>query len=402
MEHRDPAVAFVVTIGRALHRYGAPAHRLEDALSRVAKRLGLEAHFFVTPTGLFASFDEGGRQQTILTRVEPGEVDLERMVLLNELVIRVVAGKVTPTEAVARVEEVEATPPRYGRALTCVCFGLVSATTARIVGGGIREIAVAGFIGLAVGLWATGVGLRPAAARIFEPLAGAFATVVALAASAYMPPVSVYLTTLAGLIILLPGLTLTVAVSELATRNLVSGAARLVGALLIFLMLGFGVIVGGGIGTRLPGARFNEMPVALPGWTEAVALAVTPFVLAVIFKARPRDVGWVAAGAACSFGGARLGTLLLGPEFGVCVGALLLGVGSNLAARWRDRPSAVLTVPGLMLIVPGSVGFGSVSSFLNENVVTGVEAGFHMSMIVVSLVTGLLLAGAIVPPRRAL
>jgi uncharacterized membrane protein YjjP (DUF1212 family) len=402
MEHRDPAVAFVVRIGRALHRYGAPAHRLEDALSRIAARLGLQAHFFVTPTGLFASFDEGARQQTILTRVDPGEVDLEKMVLLNELVGRVVAGDVSPSDAVARVEEVEAMPPRYGRALTCVCFGLASATTARFVGGGIREIVVAAFVGLALGLWATGVGSRPSAARIFEPIAGAFATAVALAASAVAPPVSVYITTLAGLIVLLPGLALTVAVSELATRNLVAGAARLVGAGLVFLMLGFGVVLGGQIGGLLPNARFDQTPVALAGWTEAVALAATPFVLAVIFKARPRDVGWVALGAACSFGGARLGTHLLGPQFGVCVGALLLGVGSNLAARWLDRPSAVLTVPGLMLIVPGSIGFGSIQSFLNENVLTGVEAAFRMSMIVVSLVTGLLLANAIVPPRRAL
>ena len=134
-----------------------------------------------------------------------------------------------------------------------------------------------------------------------------------------------------------------------------------------------------------------------------VTLGITGgLVLAVIFKARPRDFGWVALAAALSFGGSRAGSALFGPEVGVCTGAFLLGAGANLVARWLDRPAGVLLVPGLMLIVPGSVGFGSVSSFLSNNVVTGVETAFHAAMIAVSLVMGLLLANAVVPPRRAL
>lgn len=402
MNTPDPAVAFAVEIGRALHRYGAPAHRLEAALTKISARLGLEAQFFVTPTGLFASFGAAGHQQTSLVRVEPGEVDLEKTVLLDDLAGRVIDGDLSPADAVRKVEKIVAAPSRYGRALTAVCYGLASATTARFVGGGAREVAAAALVGTAIGLAAMVLGSRAAAARIFEPLAATLATIVALAASALVPPVSVYITTLAGLIVLLPGLTLTTAVSELATRNLVSGAARLVGAALLFLMLGFGVVLGGQAGALIPGAKLDQMPLPLPGWTEVLALAATPFIFAVIFKARPRDIGWVALGAASSFGGARAGALLLGPQFGVCVGALLLGAVSNLCSRWLDRPSAVQTVPGLMLIVPGSVGFGSIQSFLSANVVTGVEAAFRMSMIAVALVTGLLLANAVVPPRRAL
>lgn len=399
----DPsAVAFAVEMGRALHSYGTPAHRLEGALSKITDRLGLAAQFFSTPTGLFASFNDAGRLETVLLRVESVDVDLEKMALLDELADGVIAGTVAPGKAVERIGEIVAAPPRYGKTLTAICYGLASATTARFVGGGWREVVVALAIGTTLGLWASLVGRRPRQARVFEPLAGALATVAAMAASAYMPPVSVYVTTLAGLIVLIPGLTVTVAVSELATRNLVSGATRLVGAGLVFLMLGFGVALGSRVAGLLAPAPLDASPIPLPGWTEALAFVVSPFAIMVIFKARPRDVGFVALGAALSFWGARAGAHVLGPEFGVALGAFLLGVGTNLTAWKVSRPSAIQTVPGLMLIVPGSVGFGSVSSFLSANVVTGVEAAFRMSIIVVSLVTGLLLANAVVKPVNEL
>ena len=81
---------------------------------------------------------------------------------------------------------------------------------------------------------------------------------------------------------------------------------------------------------------------------------------------------------------------------GNCASSLVQGV------HYYKDADETQTVPGLMLIVPGSVGFGSVASFLNSNVFTGVEAAFRMSMIVVSLVTGLLLANAVVQPKNEL
>jgi uncharacterized membrane protein YjjB (DUF3815 family) len=55
-----------------------------------------------------------------------------------------------------------------------------------------------------------------------------------------------------------------------------------------------------------------------------------------------------------------------------------------------------------MLLVPGSIGFRSLLSLLERNVLSGVETAFQMVMAGVSLVTGLLLANWILPPKRAL
>jgi len=48
--------SFVLKMAEALHRYGHPAHRLEESLAATSKKLGLEAQFFSTPTSIFASF----------------------------------------------------------------------------------------------------------------------------------------------------------------------------------------------------------------------------------------------------------------------------------------------------------------------------------------------------------
>jgi uncharacterized membrane protein YjjP (DUF1212 family) len=63
------SIELVLKLGRGLHASGYPAHRLEDALERVARRLGLEAQFFSMPTALFASF--GGVPEQLSNVVAP-------------------------------------------------------------------------------------------------------------------------------------------------------------------------------------------------------------------------------------------------------------------------------------------------------------------------------------------
>ncbi len=401
--HSDPdATTFVVALGRALHAYGTPAHRLEAALTAVAGRLGLAGQFFSLPTAFFVSFQEPGGDHSRFVRVDPGEVDLEKMTLLDDVAERVASGGLSAQAGLGAVAGIVAAPPRYGGGLSTFCFGLASAGAARFFGGSVPEIATAGLIGLGIGLLGLATARSRRLAWVFEPLAATFATALAVLASWLVPPVSVPVATLAGLIVLIPGLTLTIAMNELAMRNLVSGTARLAAAVVVFVEMGFGVTLGGQLGRWLHNPSVAPAASALPVWTEVLALVLTGLALTVLFRARPRDAGWIVAAGALAFWGARGGAVLLGPELGVAVGALLLGLAANLHARLLDRPAAVLLVPGLMLLVPGSIGFRSVSLLAQHDVVVGVETAFTAVMVAVALVAGLLLANALLPPRREL
>lgn len=399
----DPdATTFVVALGRALHAYGTPAHRLEAALAAVAARLGLKGHFFSLPTAIFVSFHEADGDRSRFVRVEPGEVDLEKMTLLDEVAERVSSGDLTARAGLEAVARIVAAPPRYGPLLSILCFGLASAGAARFFGGAVPEIATAGTIGLGIGLLALATARVTRLAWVFEPVAAIFATAIAILASRLAPPLAVPVATLAGLIVLIPGLTLTVAMNELAMRNLVSGTSRLAAAAMVFVEMGFGVTLGSQLARLMPAAESLPSQPLLPFWTEPAALIVTGLALTVLFRARPRDAGWIVLAGALAFWGARWGASVLGPELGVAVGALLLGLAANLHARLLDRPAAVLLVPGLMLLVPGSLGFRSVSLLAQHDIVVGIETAFTAVMVAVALVAGLLLANALLPPRRSL
>jgi uncharacterized membrane protein YjjB (DUF3815 family) len=60
----------------------------------------------------------------------------------------------------------------------------------------------------------------------------------------------------------------------------------------------------------------------------------------------------------------------------------------------------VVLVPGLLVLVPGSIGFRGVIALLDREVVSGIGAGFTMILTAVALVAGLLSAAAILPERR--
>lgn len=257
-------------------------------------------------------------------------------------------------------------------------------------------------IGLVLGCLAIVMGRKENTTRVLEPVAAVVSGATAVIFAQYLQPLSIYIVTLASLIVLVPGLTVTVAIRELATRNLVAGTARLTGAVLVFFQLGFGVALGWQIARLLPAPTVFTGVQPLPGWTIAAALFIAPLTFAVLFRARPQDFKWIMLACWLAFAGARLGAYLLGPELGVFIGAAIVGAGANAYARWLDHPSAIPLVPGMMMLVPGSVGFGSLAKFLEKDILSGVGTAFSMILVAVALVTGLLVANVIVPPRKIL
>lgn len=371
-------------------------------MKRVSGRLGLEGRFFSTPTSLFASFGPPEALRTSLIRVEPGDMDLERLTLLDVLADDVIHARLSPAEGALRVEAILARPPRFGPVLQVLCWALAGGAGARLFGGGLKEMAVATVSSLLIGILSEVTQRQPSSARVLEPVAAILSSSLAVLAASFLGTMSIQVATLAGLIVLLPGLTLTVALNELATRHLISGTSRLTGAAVVFLQLGFGVALGSRLAEVLPPPPAVPTPPPLPTWTQALSLVVAGIAIGVLFRARPRDWGWIAAAGTFAFLGARVSSGLLGPQLGAFVGAVLLGIGGNTLARLRNKPSVTIVVPGLMLLVPGSVGFRSLSSLLERDVVAGVDTAFNMLMVAVALVAGLLSANALVPPRKVL
>lgn len=397
----DPRIGFVLKLGRELHNSGYSAPRLEEALVLAADQLGLAGQFFSTPTSIMASFGPQDDQRTFMIRVEPDVADLGKLARVDRVLRKVLSGELTPREGSAEIDRIESRPPSYGVALTTLAFGIASGCAARFLGGGLREVQAALVIGLLIGLLAIIAGRHSGLARVFEPLAAFIASAATALLAALGIELSVLIATLAGVIILIPGLTITTAMTELSTRHLASGTARLMGAMVMLMGITFGIALGNkAVGLSLGQPPLVE-PMALPGWTLLVALAIAPFAFAVLLKAERRDMPWILGAGVLAFTGATVAGEVLGPELGAFGGALLTGMGSQWYARITNRPSQITLVPGLLLLVPGSIGLRSLTSMMDRDVLLGVDGIFRMALIAVSLVSGILIA-RIVSPRRTL
>ncbi len=398
--HEGDAIAFVLALGRALHRYGTPSQRLEEALLVACRRLDIEAEVFTTPTAIIMSFGGPSELRTRMMRVESGELDMDKLEQVDDLADDVAAQRVTPAEGVVRIEQIFAARRQYGHAISTVMHALTAGSLAVFFGGGLGDVAVASAIGVMLGLLAQVAKRSTDQARVFELVGAAFVALAANLASSVWS-ITPSLVTLAALIVLLPGMSLTVAMTELATRHLIAGTARLMSAVIVLLQLVVGVALGERIASALVTVQ-HAAPSALPEWTQWVALVASSLGMAIVVQAQPRAFGWILAACTVGYLGTRLGTLCLGDEMGALVGAFACGVLGNTFARLMERPAQVVLVPAVLLLVPGSMGFRGMASLLGRDTLSGVETVFAMFIVAIAIVAGLLIANAVVSPRRSL
>lgn len=395
-------VEFCLELGRCLQAFGTPAHRFEATLSRICRRFGLQGQFFALPTGFLASISGEHFHRAAVERAPNGDMDLEKLTKLQWITDAVLDGRMGALEASEALRLLVSAPPRYGKTARILAYGAASASAVWFFGGGWREAFLALLLGLLTGVMEARARQKKTLGYLFHLVAAGCVAFLSLLAARWIPTLSAPVPTLAGLIVLVPGLGLLIAMNELATNNLVAGTARLAGVGMIFLQLAFGVALGQRFAQLWAGPMASPELVSVPWWALAPALVIWAMAFLVIFQAMPDDAGWILVACAFAFGAARLGTHFLGGAFGAGLGAWVLGSGSNLLARLRGRPPWVTLLPGIMLLVPGSVGLRSLDYVLNKQMLTGLDTAFQMVFLAVAMLMGLLLANLMVRSKELL
>ncbi len=401
LDARESSIAFVLALGRALHRYGTPAHRLEDGLKRVCVRLDIEAEVFTTPTAIIMSFGNPVELKSRMMRVEGGELDMGKLAAVDALADAVVAHEVSPEEGMKQLEAIVAGPPRFGRVLSMLVHGLTAGSLVVFFGGGLYDVALAAAIGLSLGSLAQLIRRSTDQTRVFELVGAAFASTTAGLVASTTPKITPEVVTLAALVVLLPGLSLTVAMTELATRNLIAGTARLMSAVIVLLELVIGVAIGERIVDALVTLQTGPI-VPLPEYANWIALAATSVGVSILVQAQVRAFGWIIAACVIAYVATRFGSEWLGGQLGTLVGSFALAVLANVYARYFDRPAQVVSVPALLLLVPGGMGFRGMTSMFVHDTLNGIDALFAMFIVATAIVAGQLVANALLAPHRSL
>ena len=401
-------IAFVVELAERLHAYGTTAQRLEGALVSVSQKLGLECEPMANPTGIVLSFSDparppGDSDTTRVIRMPPGDNDLSKLCEADRIAEDVMAGRVGLAEGYAALRALDRPPGRRDQVLLVLAFGLSSASVAGLLRLPWLDIATAGLIGLLVGLVDWVSARRPRLREANEAISAMLAATVAILVARFVGPLNLNTVVIAALIVLVPGMTLTNAVNELTSQHLMSGTSRFAGAISTMLKLIVGVMIAMTIAQILgiePQVRALRPQ---PDWVEWGALTTAAFAFAVLFRANRRDYLLVMLAAMAGYLIPRLVGDAWGSTAGIFLSALVLTAAGNGYARWMQRPGALVRVPGIILMVPGSASVRSLLTLIQQqDFAAGQQAAMAVLNILLALIAGLLFGNLLLPTRRNL
>jgi Uncharacterized conserved protein len=196
---------------------------------------------------------------------------------------------------------------------------------------------------------------------------------------------------------------LTNSVNELTSQHLVSGVARFAGAMATVLKLTVGSMIAVTLAQLLglyPDVRASRPQ---PEWVEWTAMVFAAYAFAVLFKAHKRDYFWVMAAAIAGYSISRYAGQAWGSPVGIFLSALTLTAAGNAFARWANRPGALIRVPGILMLVPGSTSLrGLLTLVQQQDVGVGQSALLAVTNVVMALVAGLLFGNLLISSRKNL
>jgi len=389
--HAD-SIRFLLRLGHSLHRYSYSTQIMEERMEQVSQRLGLAGQFFFSPTMILAAFGEQNEQRSYMIRTSPSGVDLGKLVDVNQVVDRVLRNEITPYEGITLLDTISARADQYSSAVRVFAFGLSSAAFARFLDGGIHEIATSFFVGCLIGLLDYLAGRFGVLRRNFELFASFFASLLAFGLGGTFGGSSIFIATLAGSVALLPGLAVTVSMSELSSGHLLSGTVRLSGAIVVLVSLIFGNALGGTLGQAILHRSPVTDPRSLADWTVWPAMVVAASAFVVIFRAQARDYVPVVLVGLITSAVNLLAQERLQPALAAFIAAFAATVTSALYSWIFKRPFMVTLVPSILVLVPGSIGYRGLIALMNRNFEVGLEGAFNMVLIAVAIAGGMIVA----------
>jgi uncharacterized membrane protein YjjP (DUF1212 family) len=397
---------FILKLGKMLHKYGSPSFRLEAYLTEIATHFGLHASFNSTPTTLSIVLwsDHHEEEYNHSARMQPGDLDMNSLSRTDELAYELLSGDISLAEANMRLDEINIMPSPYGKSLTGIAFGLSTSAFAMLMGAGWSEIIYSGLLGWMVYFWTLWAFSSKRVSLMLEPLASFSVGFVACAINHYSSSgFNIWLIILSSLIILVPGLSLTMGLAELSSRNMVSGTARIMDAIMQLFKLYFGAFLGVSLGYQLFGQQDLAIAVTLPVWVNWLGVLLLSIGLVAIFRTRIKHVPWAMTSTFIAYATSTWSSGYLENGLGAFVGAFALGVFANLFSRIVNAPSTIVAMHGLIVLVPGSKTYIGLNSFISgQDIIKTDHIGQETFLILMSLVAGLIFANVVMPTRKSL
>ncbi|KAL4972943.1 hypothetical protein BDW66DRAFT_143197 [Aspergillus desertorum] len=427
---------YIMQLCRALMRYGAPTHRMEEYMKMTARVLEVEGQFLYLPGCMIMSFDDPTTRtaEVKLVRVVQG-VDLGRLADTHNVYKNVVHDLIGVEEAISELDQIMSRKPRFNKWLLVPAYGFASvavgpfAFQARPI-----DMPIIFLLGSIVGFMQHAIAPKSVLySNVFEVTAAVLTSFLARAFGSIRGTVHGEEQNLfcfsalaqSSIALILPGFIVLCASLELQSHQIIAGSIRMIYAIIYSLFLGYGVTVGTTIyGLMDSGASSERECKNLDVYTSVYVQKFCFVPLFVIFVAIINQAKWkqlpvMILIALCGYITNYFSTTKLGSNSEVAntVGAFTVGLLGNLYSRlWRGHAAAAI-LPAIFVLVPsGLASSGSLIAGLNyaDSVRDGIESGntsniasqdtsiaslgFGMVQIAIGITVGLFVSALVVYP----
>lgn len=398
----ENALEIASLAGHILLENGAEISRVEETMERIASHYGVEAeNFYVLSNGIFTT----GRVGYAKVEFIPFKgARLEKVVAVNQISRDIESGKYSLEEARLKLLEVRDMKPKphweqilgsaVGSAGFCVIFG-----------GGISDAAAAFTVGAL--LWAFVLYVsQPYLSKILGNIAGGIlATSLCLLFHRIGFGESLGNMIVGSLIPLIPGVAFTNGIRDLAAEDYISGATRLLDAMMVFFCIAAGVAITfmsvylfGGTMIAVNGTEPDPLTGTLPfqmlaafGGTLGFAVLFGVQRNRYLYSAIVATVGWT-----CYLllsGGTVLG--ITGSTFFATVVVMLM---ARLFAVWFRTPETVFLITGIFPMIPGGGIFWTTFFLVSNRMPLALHSGVSALSVTAAIVLGIVLVSSL--PRR--
>jgi uncharacterized membrane protein YjjP (DUF1212 family) len=385
------APRFVAALGAAMAAANYPVTMMRAVMEQTARAYGLDHEFLALPNYVQVGSASG---EGIYIANPDFTVRYDQSFPLAKLVARAPSGTVSPGEGMAELERIRNLDKRFPVWITILGYAVQSVGLTLILQPTPWSLIGAATLGLLVGGLSV-IGRRIEAIGYMLPTVCAFlvAFIVCTFENRWHVGSDSLRALAAPLATFLPGAAITLAVIELATNHVVSGASRLVAGFMQIAQLAFGILIAAQIAgiadTNLVTTQFNR----LGPWAPFIGVLVYGLGIWLNFAPPTRFLPWMVLMLYVAYGGQWVGNEVLGSyASGFGGGLTLILFALAVSHRPNTPPTMSLVVPGFWLLVPGSLGFMGVTQlFGTHDTAVFTATLISMMSIAVGVQTGLLL-----------